>query len=198
MIPVAPSLAPWLDGTAHEKTGLYVTYRGKGIASILAAFRQTRALAKLDQRATPYSIRHTMAREMRKARVPSKQISLFLGHLPQGAAETTAVYAPYEPDYISAATPAIETVMQRLGQLTTTPLVAKPTDVVGDGHLVAAPTGKAVRRGIGEAKRADVRRLILEGVQHAQIREQASVSDGTICAIRKTLRAGAPILRTSR
>lgn len=197
IIPVAPSLAPWLE-QPHAETGRYITYRGKPITSILAAFRQARAEAGLDQRVTPYSIRHTMAREMRKARVPGDQISLFLGHLPQGAAGTTATYAPYEPDYLTDAAAAIEDVMQRLGKLTKMELVAQPRAVVGGCHLMAVPTGKAVRAGIGEERRTEVRRLILEGVPHAQIKARTGVSDGTISTIRKALRAETPVLRASR
>ena len=198
VIPVAPSLATWLDGTAHEKTGRYVTYRGEPIASILATFRIARKDAGLDERVTPYSIRHTMAREMRKARVPGEQISLFLGHLPQGAAGTTAVYAPYEPDYLSDAASAIDAVFQQLGKLTKVALIAKPSAVVGGGHLMAVPTGRAYRHGIGDAKRAEVRRLILQGVPHAEVVRQTGVSGGTVSVIRKALRDEQVVLRASR
>lgn len=189
IIPVAPSLAPWLAGTAHGETGRYVTYRGKPIASILASFREVREKAKLDARVTPYSIRHTLAREMRKARVPGEQISLFLGHLPQGVDATTAIYAPYEPDYLSDAVAVIDEVMRQVGVPDKLPLI------VGGGGKAS---GKAMRGGIGEEKRSEVRRLILSGVPHRLIREQTGVSDGTISAIRKALRKSAPILRASR
>ena len=36
--------------------------------------------ASLDEKVQPYSIRHGMAREMRKRKVPSELISLFLGY----------------------------------------------------------------------------------------------------------------------
>ena len=66
--------------------------------------------AGLDERVTPYSIRHGMAREMRKRKVPKEQISIFLGHLPKDSDATTSIYAPYEPEYCSEAVAAIESV----------------------------------------------------------------------------------------
>ncbi|MBP2297991.1 tyrosine-type recombinase/integrase [Azospirillum picis] len=197
VIPVAAALTPWLTETAEKKTGRFVTYRGKPVTSILAAFRVARETAGLDARVTPYSIRHTMARELRKAGVPGDQISIFLGHLPQGAAATTAVYAPYEPGYLADAAAAIDAVMQRLG--TMTKASQQPPQAGGDAPTVmTAPTGKAIRRGIGEEKRAEVRRLILEGVPHAQVKAITGVSDGTISVIRQALKAEALVLRATR
>ena len=61
-----------------------------------------------------YSIRHTLARELRKRRVPTEQISLFLGHLPSGVAATTSIYAPYDPGFLSDAMATIKDVMREL------------------------------------------------------------------------------------
>jgi integrase len=190
VVPVAAALVPWLaPDAADAKTGRYVTYRGKPITSIIAAFRIARAAAGLDARVTPYSIRHTMARELRKARVPGEQISLFLGHLPSGTASTTAVYAPYEPEYLAGAAAAINDVMGRLAALVRNSHKPPPD---------AAPTGKAIRHGIGDEKRQQVRRLILDGVPHAKVKELTGVSDGSISSIRKALRAEALALRATK
>src|SRR5262249_33503645 len=95
MVPVTPTLLPWLRREVGP-SGRYVSYRSKGLRSILHMWRLTRADAGLDKGVTPYSIRHGLAREMRKRRVPTEQISLFLGHLPDGSAATTSIYAcPY-------------------------------------------------------------------------------------------------------
>jgi hypothetical protein len=40
---------------------------------------------------TPYSIRHGIAREMRKRKVPKVQISIFLGRLPKDSDATTSI-----------------------------------------------------------------------------------------------------------
>ena len=74
----------------------------------------TRTEAGLDERVTPYSIRHGLAREMRKRRVPTEQISLFLGHIPSGSAATTSIYARYEPGFLADAIEAIESVMAEI------------------------------------------------------------------------------------
>src|SRR6185295_8811657 len=95
IVPGTPTLFPWLElpvGPGER----YVSHRTKPIRSILHAWRITRDAAGLDERVTPYSIRHGMARELRKRRVPTEQIKLFLGHLPSGSDATTSIYAPYE------------------------------------------------------------------------------------------------------
>lgn len=184
-IPVARALTPWLAPPAAAD-GRYVTYRGQPITCILAAFRRLRESAGLDKLVTPYSIRHTMAREMRKARVPGEEISLFLGHLPHGAAATTAVYAPYDPGYLAAAADVINRIMIDVGAPARLPAIQ------GSGAPIS---GKALRGGIGEAKRDEVRRLILAGVPHAEIVRQTGVSGGTVSGIRQALRAAMGILK---
>ncbi len=87
IIPVTPTLLPWLKREVGA-SDRYVSYRGKAIGSILHMWRMTRDAAGLDARVTPYSIRHGLARELRKRRIPTEQISLFLGHLPDGSAAT--------------------------------------------------------------------------------------------------------------
>ena len=100
MVLEAKTLTPWLDQATAEH---FVAWQGKPLKSIKTAWRQLRADAQLDERVTPYSIRHTMARELRRRRVPLEQRQAFLGHLPRGSARTTAIYAPDEPEYLSDA-----------------------------------------------------------------------------------------------
>ena len=93
ILPVTPTLLPWLQRDVGS-SGRYVSYRNKPVQSILHMWRLTRDEAGLDRRVTPYSIRHGLARELRKRRVPTEQISLFLGNLPEGSDATTSIYAP--------------------------------------------------------------------------------------------------------
>ena len=187
VLPIAPTLRPWLVKTAGP-TGHFVTYRRKAIASISVAWRELRETAGLDDRVSAYSVRHGMAREMRRRRVPTEQISAFLGHLPRGSAATTAIYAPYDPDYLADAITAIEDTLTLVrGHL-------KRISI--DRQMVAAleplvpidMTGKASRRGVGDAKRQEVRRLILDGVPHAEIVRRAGVSSGTVSGVRKAMK----------
>jgi site-specific recombinase XerC len=87
----AATLTPWLD---QAKTDHFVAWHGRPLNSIKTAWRRLRANAELDAEVQPYSIRHTMAREMRRRRVPLEQRQTYLGHLPRGSARTTAIYAP--------------------------------------------------------------------------------------------------------
>ena len=75
IVPVTATLRPWLELPVGE-SDRYVTHRKKPIGSILHMWRLTREAAQLDERVTPYSIRHGMARELRKRRVPTEQITL--------------------------------------------------------------------------------------------------------------------------
>ena len=184
IVPVTPTLQRFLAGETG-KSCRFVSYRDKPIKEITAAWRITRAAAGLPDDVTPYSVRHGMARELRKRRVPTEQISLMLGHLPKGSDATTSIYAPYDPDYCSDAAVAIEAVMGEIrGHLKTASL---------DRGAVAAvdaliPTGKAVRKGIGEAKREEIRRLILAGVPHREVVAITGVSGGTVSVIRQDLK----------
>jgi len=180
MIPVAPTLRPWLALPTGE-SGVYVTYRGQPVANILATWRLMRARAGLDIEVTPYSIRHTMSRELRKRRVPTEQISLFLGHLPSGSTATTSIYAPYEPDFLSDAIAGVEVVFGTIAQLL-------PDGYLSPPSVDYVPTGQASRRGIGEEKRESIRRMMIDGVPHARIVTASGVSGATISAIRKELK----------
>ena len=46
----------------------------------------------------PYTIRHTMATELRKRGVPPWEVSGMLGH--RSEHKTTEIYAHYAPDYL--------------------------------------------------------------------------------------------------
>lgn len=190
IVPIVPSLKPWLISTAGP-TGHYVTYRGQPIDAIWVGFRATRDRAGLDDRVSPYSLRHTMAREMRRRKVPGDQISLFLGHLPQGAAATTSIYAPYEPDYLAEAAAAIDDAMQEVGRHLTATRLARPgSEDLAEGQALPPMdmTGRAQRRGVGEEKRQQVREMILAGLPHGMIVEKSGVSSGTVTGIRQALR----------
>jgi len=62
---------------------------------------------------TPYTIRHTVATELRRQGVPEWDISGFLGHQGPGS-RTTGRYAHYRPDYMRAAADAMDKYWRRL------------------------------------------------------------------------------------
>jgi site-specific recombinase XerD len=80
-------------------------------------WRLTREAADLDERVTPYSFRHGMARQLRKGGLPTEQIKILPGHLPSGSDATTSICAPYEPDFLKDAVAAIEDVMVEIRSL---------------------------------------------------------------------------------
>src|SRR6185437_8609690 len=90
-IPVPEALEPWLGLRTRSH---YVGSLSGPVASIKTMWREIRKEAGLDADVRPYSARHTIARELRKRRVPSEQIEIVLGHR-RPAHGTTGIYAPY-------------------------------------------------------------------------------------------------------
>jgi len=103
-LPLAPILRPWVEALPN---GPLISYYGEQVKSIKTAFRATRLKAGLDESVTPYTIRHTMATELRKRAVPSWEVSGMLGHQSAGF-RTTEIYAKYDPSYLGQAVRAIE------------------------------------------------------------------------------------------
>lgn len=79
-------------------------------ADIYPAWRRLVLSAGLKQPETvkPYSLRHTMARALRARRVPTEEISVFLGHRPPEVTRSTVRYAPYNPDFLIRAVGAVD------------------------------------------------------------------------------------------
>ena len=193
IVPVTATVLPWLMRNVGS-SGRYVSYRNKPVGSILHMWRLTRAAAGLNERVTPYSIRHGLARELRKRRVPTEQLSLVLGHLPSGSAATTSIYAPYEPGFLADAADAIEDVMAEVRTHLKRAQIDRPEI---DPAALAGAEVNPPRKGIGEAKRAEVRFLILEGIPHGQVVRRTGVSSGTVSAIRQALKAEMAVYRNT-
>lgn len=80
----------------------------------------------------PYSLRHTMGRELRFRGVPNDQIELTMGHKrPEGHSATTQGYAPYAPSYCREAARMIDAIMCDIQAYTKRRIVPK--------HMVAVP-----------------------------------------------------------
>src|SRR6185437_1136705 len=67
IVPASSTLLPWLN-SVETPQAYYVAYKRKAIKSIKQMWYITRDAAGLDSGLTPYSIRHGMARELRKRR----------------------------------------------------------------------------------------------------------------------------------
>ncbi|WP_417449563.1 tyrosine-type recombinase/integrase [Kordiimonas sp.] len=83
------------------------------LKSVRTTWLTARKNAKLDDQVNPYSLRHTMARWLRKSGVPAWEVSAQLGHKRQDLS-ITEVYAPYDPGYLGEATKAIDTFFAEL------------------------------------------------------------------------------------
>jgi len=189
ILAVTPTLRNWLlnenDPDAH-----YVYRRERRLKkSRLKAFRGNwvRACkdAGLDGGITPYSVRHGMAREMRKRSVPTEQISFFLGHLPKGSDATTAIYAPYEPDYCIQALAAIEDVMATVRKLLTRANIDDP-----QSQLSALELQRPKNRGRGaltDEQREELRTLIVSPMPMKEIARVLGVSNNTVTTYRKSM-----------
>ena len=69
--------------------------------------------ADLDAEVNPYSLRHTMARWLRKEGVPAWEVAAQLGHK-QREFNTTEIYAPFDPSYLSASVQAVDRFFDQL------------------------------------------------------------------------------------
>lgn len=100
------------------------------------ALRERFLLCSSDGREVqPYSLRHTMARQLRSRGVPDDQIEITMGHkLPVGHSPTPKRYAPYDPSYCQEAAQAIDKIMIDIQEYTKRRIVPE--------YMVAVPGQK--------------------------------------------------------
>ena len=147
-IPVAEYLQPWLS--LRTRSHYVGTLQGP-VADVKKMIRGLRADAGLDGDVRGYSARHTMARELRKRRVPAEEIELMLGHRRPNQG-TTGIYAPYDPDYCSHAVAAIDDVFAAL------------ESILGDGYFrVSFERIKADAERFAERRRISELKLVGAG-----------------------------------
>jgi integrase len=107
-VPMTETIMPWLR---KVKGNHVITYHGGPIRSVKKVFqRLPEDIVALPKRVTPYSIRHTMAKELRRRGVPPWEVQGMLGHK-MGGYRTTEVYAKYDPSYLSVARVTIDAIM---------------------------------------------------------------------------------------
>ena len=123
----------------------YVNWCGKPVASVRKSFTTLVSDAGLPAAITPYSIRHTMATELRARGVPWEQIKGMLGHKMPGVTEK---YAKYDPSYMSEGAKAIDAYYREL-------CVPPALHIVngGSGGKMSNPLPVKGRIGAGEEDR---------------------------------------------
>ncbi len=143
IVPITATLLPWLRiwiGDKVDRRGnllppLLVHYKHGPVENPKKAFREAAIRAGLmskgtnddvTQNVTPYTLRRTMAREMRKRKVPLEQIAGFLGHNMPGF-RTTEIYADVVPEVLADARQGIDDILCELQAHTTRKLLPAPT-----------------------------------------------------------------------
>ncbi len=119
-LPITDALFPWLE---KANTDVLVNWKGKPIKSIRRAFQLTRDRAGLDKEVTPYTIRHTMATELRRREVQMYELAGFLGH--SSGKGVTDRYAKFSPEHKSKARIAIDDYFIELQPLVERTLIFK-------------------------------------------------------------------------
>ncbi len=133
-VPISGTLLPWLR---QVKTETVVAWHGRPLDSIKTAFRKARQRAGLSGDVIPYTVRHTMATELRRRAVSMEEISGMLGHKTGGVTE---VYAKYAPDFMGQAVEAIDAYFADL-QARCRRLLVLPSTTVR-ANCVSVPTGQ--------------------------------------------------------
>lgn len=112
IVPVTKALKPLLKKCSAPKI---INYRGKGVAEIDTAWKKMVMNSGINPiRVNPYSIRHTMGRVLRAAKIKGEEISIYLGHKPVDENDVTTIYSPYDPTYLRDAAKAIDGYWARL------------------------------------------------------------------------------------
>ena len=101
-VPMVNTILPYLRAVKGEYV---IQYQGRRLYSIRKGMRRACDRAGLGKDVTPYTIRHTMATELRKRGVPMWEVEGMLGHKMDSTSE---VYAKYDPDYLGKAAKAID------------------------------------------------------------------------------------------
>lgn len=136
VVKMPPTLVEYLRSLERECEWI-VNYRGKPVSRYYTALGRARDRAQLDGSVNLYSPRHTIARWMRKQRVPFEELAGQLGHGVRGYA-VTEIYAAYCPDYQALSTAAIERFLQAVAARSDSCkfLVSKPKKAINQKGLV--------------------------------------------------------------
>jgi len=118
-LPISNTLLPWLS-MERDYQIQWKRNQDQPIGSIKKTWRTIRERAKLDSEVIPYTIRHTMATELRRRGVPEWECQGFMGHRSGGVTER---YAKFQPGHLGAAVKAIDAYCEELNSITDTPIV---------------------------------------------------------------------------
>jgi integrase len=118
-LPITDALLPWLS-LERDYQVQWKKEQDSPIKSIKTTWRKLRDEAGLDKDVVPYTIRHTVATELRARGVPEWECRGFMGHRSGGVTER---YAKFQPNHLGAAVKAIDAYCIELSEKTETPIV---------------------------------------------------------------------------
>lgn len=108
IVPLTETLRPFVCDRNVER---FVLWNKKPIKSVRKTFTAAVSRAGLTSEIQPYSLRHTMATELRSAGVSPWEIEGLLGHK---RPTTSEKYARFEPSFLSQGRQAIDAYFKRL------------------------------------------------------------------------------------
>lgn len=129
-LPMIDQLASWCVDLRRIGSGHLVSWRGKEVQNLKSAMRNARSAAGLPASVNFYSIRHSLARFMRKQGVATEEIAVWLGHIaPPQNPETTLLYSPFLPGYLTNAKRATSAFVDEIASRAGLCLADVPDDI---------------------------------------------------------------------
>ena len=142
-------LRGWIE---QAQPGPLVCFRGRPVVKINKTWRVARDAAGLDDAVVPYTIRHSIATELRGRGVPELELAGLLGHSMPNF-RTTGRYAKYAPNHLSAAKASLDEIAVEIDRVATRSIHPN-RNVRVSCVLVSKPmAGKPLFSGAGEGIR---------------------------------------------
>ena len=155
-LPICESLWPELRDLP---AGPVVSYFGRHVGDIGRAFNRARDRAGLGKDVSPYTIRHTMATELRMRGVPVWEVAGWLGH--SSGYKTTERYAKVNPEALAGALRATDAYFADLAAAVeaTRPVLSSTSvraSCVLPGHAEGAALSRNPLRKLVEPRRIEL------------------------------------------
>lgn len=135
-LPAPPRLWKAMMGWLDEDT--LVHKDGNPVIVLRKPWHAIRERARLPEAFTPYALRHYMATELRRRRVPREQREMWMGH---HRVNINDAYGIFEPDYLKDARDAVDSFLKELEKACKVPLFRQVSAKTASGAL-AADAGK--------------------------------------------------------
>ncbi len=149
VVPMPDFLRPWI---MQAPAGTLVQFRGKAVVKVNKTWRDARTAAGLDDAVVPYTIRHTIATELRARGVPELELAGLLGHAMPNF-RTTGRYAKYAPNHLSAARTAVDNFVTEIGRVAARPTYPNSNLRVSCVLVTSSTVAKPLFSGAGDGIR---------------------------------------------